>query len=1025
MIPLLNRIAWILSFSTSFVLLFLLGMYIDVFDGGYIFDDDFFFIWLFITVILSLLVKKIFLSKAFIRRSISSLGILQDEIKEEDQKNSAVLPYDQNLSEWRVNSIKNEEQREEEILEKEEEKTENQAEESGRNEQYIQQKYERKQPKEKTPKEPGLFEKFFSENLLAKVGGILLFLGVLFLLQLVYTKIGPVGKLLVGFSIGFALYGVGVFLEMKKFSKESRALLGTAIVINYLVILAGRYLIGETFTHNMIFSEGLTFLLLICNTIFAIVTSLVYKSKTLLLFAFVFAYFIPFLINPESQNTPYTLLGYSLILSCGAIALHRFLRKESYHNLLAVAAIGGNILILLAPFTLSSEWIIVLGASVFLSLVTLFSAYHSDQRARIAQYFFVAYIALIALLISAQMTFGEMFTSGFFFIGYSLALLLFLGAGVIVFLLTAISSVLVLLATPLLIFIGLVFFGSVSSVFLPLILIVGVLVYLFLFPFIALRMTAVFQYIFFSILGSFLIIITSAMHLTLLSGMVFPVAQTIAVLVSAFLFLSVAYFFSRKKELIFLYSLGTILSIFTVLPVLTPTGDGVWVSVFGVVLIVLMNVSMPFLNKNFLTIDVRNSIIGLLAGALFGAGEIFYFGEQYFSGVAIGLAFLAFAIFYFFLGTLLFQKVSPSPTTKDTKNISSQKNEKESAKNIIYVLLGVSISLFSLAIAFVFSKHSEVVSAVWLFESTVLFFFYQKTRDLKIYSAGMILMVVGLIKLFSLLGVIREGEFLSLIPLSIIAGSLFLTLKFLDFEKRDLRLFHDFGHLAALALLGLLLIVIIPSHHYGWAHFSIALCSIFLAFLYRTIFSGSIKNVFAGALILFFIFHIFDLKNIFWTLEKNNLDYLKVLQYITTAFLAISFFLLRNSLSSETRKAFLIAFPLYFFIITSLFIYDLFWENTFLVTLYWGILAFLSSGYGIQQNIIKYRTLGLSILALTVAKILLYDIWYALDNAVMRIVALMVVGGLMIVISLLYSKKYGDNLKGEFLLSNLFNEDRQ
>ena len=69
-----------------------------------------------------------------------------------------------------------------------------------------------------------------------------------------------------------------------------------------------------------------------------------------------------------------------------------------------------------------------------------------------------------------------------------------------------------------------------------------------------------------------------------------------------------------------------------------------------------------------------------------------------------------------------------------------------------------------------------------------------------------------------------------------------------------------------------------------------------------------------------------------------------------------------------------------------------------------GILAFLSSGYGIQQNIIKYRTLGLSILALTVAKILLYDIWYALDNAVMRIVALMVVGGLMIVISLLYSK---------------------
>ena len=75
--------------------------------------------------------------------------------------------------------------------------------------------------------------------------------------------------------------------------------------------------------------------------------------------------------------------------------------------------------------------------------------------------------------------------------------------------------------------------------------------------------------------------------------------------------------------------------------------------------------------------------------------------------------------------------------------------------------------------------------------------------------------------------------------------------------------------------------------------------------------------------------------------------------------------------------------------------------------------------YGIQKNIIKLRTLGLYILSLTTIKILAYDIWSGLDDAIMRVIALMLVGGVMIGVSILYSRKYDGDLKGEFDFDNL------
>ena len=215
--------------------------------------------------------------------------------------------------------------------------------------------------------------------------------------------------------------------------------------------------------------------------------------------------------------------------------------------------------------------------------------------------------------------------------------------------------------------------------------------------------------------------------------------------------------------------------------------------------------------------------------------------------------------FLFFSWHTSLSKVSPSPTTKDTK-IFRPKKTKRIRKILFMFFWEFLFCSFHLPLPS-FSQNTQK----WFLPCGFLnrrfsFSSIKNTRSENIFrwndSYG-----GGAYKALFSSRVIREGEFLSLIPLSIIAGSLFLTLKFLDFEKRSSS-FHDFGHLAALALLGLLLIVIIPSHHYGWAHFSIALCSIFRIFCIEQ-YSLEVLKRFAGALILFFIFHIFDLKNFF------------------------------------------------------------------------------------------------------------------------------------------------------------------
>jgi hypothetical protein len=500
--------------------------------------------------------------------------------------------------------------------------------------------------------------------------------------------------------------------------------------------------------------------------------------------------------------------------------------------------------------------------------------------------------------------------------------------------------------------------------------------------------------------------------------------QVYGIMISTFIFLFSAYYLSKKKGLEYLYSLSTIFSIFILVSLIERTGDLKFISIFSVVLLVLSSIILPFINKALVQTKIYNLILGIIAGAMFAVGELFYFwfGDADQSKITLGASFLFLAIIYFILSYLMSLKLS-------VYEVDNKENEHRPAHlNVVYSLIGISISLFSLSVAYVLSQYSEVVSAIWLFESSILFYFYFKTKEMKIYFAGFALMLIGLMKLSLFVPLALESHFLTLIPLLIIFISFVASLKFLDFEKRNLRYFHDIAHVIGMLIVGLILFRIIPDHNYGWLILSASLFSVFLSFVYSAIYSAQIKTVFVLFLTFFFLSQIGQLEMTFNYLDIKKLSYLKMFQYFTTIIFSLAVIMfnylpkklnLQENINKKLNLVLNVIFSLYLFIVTTQYVYFMFMENEFIITIYWGILSLLFLSYGIQKDMIKLRTIGLYILSLTTIKILAYDIWSGLDDAIMRVIALMLVGGVMIGVSILYSKKYGGDLKGEFDFDNL------
>jgi MFS family permease len=1020
---LINRLAWMASMSAGFVLSYFLfygDRYLPVIIMG------------FFTIVFGAVFKKAFLSKEMVRDYIEKGGRM--EIKEADAKAQTFFEKIMPLE-----TVENPPKEEPALEEENEIKTPTDllsamdAAETG-NEFFVTDEEDGNAKKREVKPEdqvPNFMEKFFAENALAKIGGIILFLGVLFLLKLVYTVIGPIGKLMLGFSIGILLFAVGAILDDKGYKKEARIVIGTSILINYLVILAGRYQIEESsYAGKTILNEGITFFFLIVNTLFAIIASLAYRSNPLLFFAFAVSYLNPLLINAAPVLTPYTLVGYSMLVSLGALATAYVISAKDRKiaiSLVQLAFWGGNFLFLLAPFTESYDWIIKLGCFAALSFLCILYMYKKEETNFIWAYFASAYLFFFFLLISADYKLGAGFQGPEVFFSYTLASFALMGFTLFVLIYKTISSFFYILFAPLALFLMLILFDMASAGQAIILLCLTMAVYVAVFSVIYEKVEAVWHYLYFGALGAFgllsvgyisrifdIFLTTQEMDWFRVGGVIF----------ASFFFILSAYYFSSKKNLEFLYSFGSILGIFMLLPIIRRDGEFMMASIISVSVFMLLNLLAPFINRRLPRADIKNLIIGVIAGALFAVSQIFYFlrGDQDYSQMTLGFSFMALAVIYFFITNAVYSKIRYSEKEEAQPPISG---------NVFYAYAGISVSLFSLAVAYIFADNPGAVAVIWMFEACLIYYFFQSSKDKILFYFASVLFIIGLFKIFfGLPDRISEGEYGNLITVFFVFISLAYSLKFIETEKSNLRWLHDAAHAVVIMLLSLMISKVVP-HEHGLFIFALSVFSLLLYFLYSSVYSGISKYVLPAFLFIVYLAQILILGDLFSGLENRDLQIFKIFQYAATATFAIGYLFFdrsgrilyeKNQINKHFYAILKIISSIYLFIITTQYVYLLMDKNVFVISIYWGIIAFIFLTKGINKDIIGQRTIGLYILALAVAKVILHDIWTGLDDAVMRVIALMAIGGIMIAISILYSRKYGSRLKGEFALENLFDK---
>ncbi|MCK5589326.1 MAG: hypothetical protein KAI16_03375, partial [Candidatus Pacebacteria bacterium] len=341
----------------------------------------------------------------------------------------------------------------------------------------------------------------------------------------------------------------------------------------------------------------------------------------------------------------------------------------------------------------------------------------------------------------------------------------------------------------------------------------------------------------------------------------------------------------------------------------------------------------------------------------------------------------------------------------------------------IYTFMGVAVSLFTLAIGIIFSQHEEIIAMVWLVESSLLYFAYKYTFSGKVFVGALILNVIGIIKLGILVDYNNTNDFMMLISLGIVFVSLLVNLKFLKLKDSVGRTVHDILHGLGMIILASLFVDIISGCNViGGGILGISFFILILAFWYRhlRVVTTILKVFLLGSIAFIAISHIQTLSELFSLAIKEVKLVGGLLQPLTTIIIVTSLLVTKKIVSKKEEGILLASSALFLLITTTKYVYEIFSHNLFAITIYWGLLAFVIIGIGIEKNIIKCRTLGLYLLILTFGKIIFYDIWLGVDNTVTRVVALMLIGGLTIGISVLYTRKYGDNIKGELQVENLF-----
>ncbi|MES2830041.1 MAG: DUF2339 domain-containing protein [Bacteroidota bacterium] len=158
------------------------------------------------------------------------------------------------------------------------------------------------------------FEKFVGENLISKIGILILILGVGIGARyaIEHEMISPLTRVILGYCVGSIL----LFLSLKlkeKYENFSAVLISGAIAIMYFITYAAHDFYG-------IIPQAIAFIMMVVFTCFGVYTALKYNKQVIAHIGLVGAYAVPFLLSDGSGKV-LVLFTYMAIINCGILII--------------------------------------------------------------------------------------------------------------------------------------------------------------------------------------------------------------------------------------------------------------------------------------------------------------------------------------------------------------------------------------------------------------------------------------------------------------------------------------------------------------------------------------------------------------------------------------------------------------------------------------------------------------------------------------------------------------------------------
>jgi uncharacterized membrane protein len=167
--------------------------------------------------------------------------------------------------------------------------------------------------KEKNPD----MEKFIGENLILKIGILILVLGISFFVKYSIDQdwINEVGRIGIGILCGVILLGFSHFLH-KDYKAFSSVLVAGAITVFYFTIAYGYH-------QYHLYSQTVSFGIMVFITLFSTLISVYYDRKELAALSVIGGFAVPFMVSNGDGNY-IALFSYLMILNVGMLLLSYF-----------------------------------------------------------------------------------------------------------------------------------------------------------------------------------------------------------------------------------------------------------------------------------------------------------------------------------------------------------------------------------------------------------------------------------------------------------------------------------------------------------------------------------------------------------------------------------------------------------------------------------------------------------------------------------------------------------------------------